>query len=89
MIRLLDKDKLVVLENDLIPVSNDCRLGRYIHIKVKILVLPDKDRVVVCKKDLSPVLNDCKFGRLKFYRVWIFYLIEINLLYYGMIHILF
>ena len=30
IIELLDKDKLVVVwENDLYPVSNDCRLGRY------------------------------------------------------------
>ena len=28
-IELLDKDKLVVSENDLSPVLNDCRLGRY------------------------------------------------------------
>ena len=30
MIELLDKDNNVVLRNDSIPVSNDCRLGRYI-----------------------------------------------------------
>ena len=29
LIELLDKDKLVVSWNDLSPVSNDCRLGRY------------------------------------------------------------
>ena len=30
MIEILDKDKLVVSENDFLPVINDCRLGRYI-----------------------------------------------------------
>ena len=29
LIKLLDKDKLVVLENEYCPVSNDCRLERY------------------------------------------------------------
>ena len=29
MIELLDRDKLVVSSNDLVPVMNDCRLGRY------------------------------------------------------------
>ena len=28
MIKILDKDKLVVLANDWYPISNDCRLGR-------------------------------------------------------------
>ena len=29
LIIILDKDKLIVLENDQSPVSNDCRLGRF------------------------------------------------------------
>ena len=28
-IELLDKDKLVISQNDQFPVWNDCRLGRY------------------------------------------------------------
>ena len=28
---LLERDKLVVLKNELSPVVNDCRLGRYKH----------------------------------------------------------
>ena len=34
MAELLDKDKPVVIENDLYPALNDCRLGRYILRKV-------------------------------------------------------
>ena len=29
MTKLLDKYKLVVLENDSLPVWNDCKLGRF------------------------------------------------------------
>ena len=33
LIIILDKDKLVVEENDCFPVLNDCRLGRFEIIK--------------------------------------------------------
>ena len=45
-IELLDKDKLVVSQYDNSPVSNDCRLGRYI-IKQNLVELLDKDKLVV------------------------------------------
>ena len=46
MIELLDKDKLFVSSNDLYPVLNDCRLGRYI-LKENVIELLDKDKLVV------------------------------------------
>ena len=63
-IEILDKDKLVVLQNDCSPVLNDCRLGRYKLKKDRIEIL-DKDKLVVSQKDTSPVLNVCSLGRQK------------------------
>ena len=60
--KILDKDKLVVLENDSLPVLNDCRLGRY-KLKQNWIDLLDKDRLVVSENDLFPVWIDCRLGR--------------------------
>ena len=61
---LLDKDKLVVSWNDLYPVLNDCRLGRY-KLKQNWIELLDRDKLVVLENDPTPVLNDCSLGRYK------------------------
>ena len=65
MIIILDKDKLVVLENESIPVSNDCRLGRFEIIKSNMIIILDKDKLVVLENDSFPVLNDCRLGRFE------------------------
>ena len=63
-IELLDKDKLLVSQNDSYPVLNDCRLGRY-KVKQNLIELLDRDKLSVMKNDPFPVLNDCRLGRYK------------------------
>ena len=64
MIIILDKDKLVVLENESSPVLNDCRLGRFENMIISYLtILLDKDKLVVKENDPFRVLNDCRLGR--------------------------
>ena len=66
MIIILDKDKLVVSQNDWSPVLNDCRLGRFENEKISnLIIILDKDKLVVSTNESSPVSNDCRLGRFE------------------------
>ena len=65
MIIILDKDKLVVFQNEKSPVSNDCRLGRFETNQSNLITILDKDKLVILLNDLLPIINDCRLGRFE------------------------
>ena len=57
IVGLLDKDIVVVSQNEKFPVLNDCRLGRFENVKLSNLIfILDKDKLLVPANDKSPVV---------------------------------